>query len=158
MNNSLRRGLGFGLTSAVITTLGLIIGLYFSTNSKLVVIAGIIVIAIADGLSDSFGMHISVESEARYKPKYIWQTALATFMAKFFIAIGFLIFVIPFSKNIALILSIIYGLSLIAIFSFHIAKKGKIKPYKVVLEHLIMTVIVIFISFAIGRLLNCFIK
>ena len=46
MNNSLKAGLGFGITSAVITTLGLMVGLLESTDSKLAVIAGIITIVL----------------------------------------------------------------------------------------------------------------
>ena len=53
------RGIGFGLVSGTIITLGLIIGLFSSTNSEKVIIAGIISIAIADSFSDALGMHIS---------------------------------------------------------------------------------------------------
>ena len=52
LNHSLRVGLSFGLTSGVITTLGLIVGLASGTESKLAVIGGIITIAVADALSD----------------------------------------------------------------------------------------------------------
>ena len=62
MKNSLKKGYSFGLTSGIITTLGLIVGLNSSTGSKLVVIGGIITIAIADAMSDALGMHISQES------------------------------------------------------------------------------------------------
>jgi len=65
MKNSIKKGLGFGLTSGIITTLGLMIGLYFSTKSMLAVIGGIIIIAVADSLSDSLGMHISEETNKK---------------------------------------------------------------------------------------------
>ncbi|UCE51174.1 MAG: hypothetical protein JSV31_18140 [Desulfobacterales bacterium] len=48
MQDSLRTGISFGLTSAVITTLGLMVGLHSGTHSKIVVLAGILTIAIAD--------------------------------------------------------------------------------------------------------------
>ena len=48
MNHSLRVGFSFGLTSGLITTLGLMVGLSSGTHSKLVVIGGILTIAIAD--------------------------------------------------------------------------------------------------------------
>jgi len=54
MKRSFRIGFSFGLTSGIITTLGLMVGLYSSTNSQLVVIGGILTIAIADSLSDCF--------------------------------------------------------------------------------------------------------
>lgn len=47
MKDSLRTGISFGLTSAVITTLGLMVGLHSGTGSKLVVLGGVLTIAIA---------------------------------------------------------------------------------------------------------------
>jgi len=56
--------MSFGLTSGIITTLGLIVGLHSGTHSKLAVIGGILTIAMADALSDALGIHVSEESEA----------------------------------------------------------------------------------------------
>ena len=47
MRLSLKIGFSFGLTSGVITTLGLMVGLHSGTNSKLAVMGGILTIAIA---------------------------------------------------------------------------------------------------------------
>ena len=52
MKRSLKSGFGFGITSGIVTTLGLIVGLSSGTHSELAVIGGILSIAIADGLSD----------------------------------------------------------------------------------------------------------
>ena len=59
MKESVKKGFGFGLTSGVITTLGMMVGLNASTGSRTAVIGGIIAIAIADAFSDAVGMHIS---------------------------------------------------------------------------------------------------
>jgi len=58
MKESLRTGISFGLTSVTITTLGLMIGLYSGTNSRGIVIGGILTIAIAHPLSDALGIHV----------------------------------------------------------------------------------------------------
>ena len=58
MKGSLRTGISFGLTSAVITTLGLMVGLNSGTHSKIAVLAGILTIAIGDAFSDSLGVHV----------------------------------------------------------------------------------------------------
>ena len=60
--HSLRIGFSFGLTSGIITTLGLMVGLHAGTHSRLAVIGGILTIAIADAFSDALGIHISEES------------------------------------------------------------------------------------------------
>ena len=53
MEVSIKKGVSFGLTSGTITTLGLMVGLYSGTQSRLVVLGGIVTIAIADALSDA---------------------------------------------------------------------------------------------------------
>ena len=92
MKTSFKTGLSFGLTSGVITTLGLMVGLHSGTHSRNVVIGGILTIAIADAMSDALGMHIAEESKNNGIPSEIWESTLATFVAKFLIAT---IFVVP---------------------------------------------------------------
>ncbi|MBH0196170.1 MAG: hypothetical protein HP494_11385, partial [Nitrospira sp.] len=62
MKASWKTGLSFGLTSGVITTLGLMVGLHSGTHSRAIVIGGILTIAIADAMSDALGIHVSEES------------------------------------------------------------------------------------------------
>ena len=60
MREAFRTGASFGLTSGVLTTLGLIVGLYAGTHSKLAVMGGIFTIAIADALSDALGRRLVI--------------------------------------------------------------------------------------------------
>jgi len=68
---SIRKGFSFGLTSGIITTLGLIVGLHSGTHSALVIIGGILVIAVADAMSDALGIHVSEEFENKHSAKEI---------------------------------------------------------------------------------------
>lgn len=61
---NINSGFSFGLTSGIITTLGLLIGLS-GTENKIIIITGILTIAIADAFSDALGVHISKESEKK---------------------------------------------------------------------------------------------
>ena len=63
MKRAFRIGVSFGLPSGIVTTLGLMVGLYSSTQSQYIVIGGILTIAIADSFSDAMGMHFSHKSE-----------------------------------------------------------------------------------------------
>ena len=86
MKHSLKVGFSFGLTSGIITTLGLMVGLNSGTRSKLVIIGGVLTIAIADAFSDALGIHISEESENRHSGKEIWEATMSTFLSKFIFA------------------------------------------------------------------------
>ncbi len=148
--HSLKTGLSFGLTSGIITTLGLMVGLHSGTHSKLVVIGGILTIAIADAFSDALGIHISEESENKHTTKEIWQSTIYTFLFKFGFALTFIVPVLLLQLSTAIIISVVWGLSLLGFFSFYIAKDQKTKPWKVVMEHLIIALVVIVITHYIG--------
>ena len=150
MKHSLKTGFSFGLTSGVITTLGLMVGLHSGTHSKLVVIGGILVIAIADSLSDALGIHLSEESENKHTTKEIWEATLSTFLSKFAFTLTFIIPLLLFQLYTAIIVSIAWGLSLLCIFSFFIAKEQKAKPWRPIVEHLAIAVAVIITTHYVG--------
>lgn len=153
MRNSIKKGLGFGLTSGVITTLGLIIGLYSSTESKWIIIGGVLIIAIADSLSDAMGIHISEETSIKDSKK-IWAATISTFISKLIFALTFVIPLLIFSIDLAIIFSIFWGLLLISALSAYISKKNNTKPYKAIIEHLILAIFVIVVTYLIGRFIH----
>jgi len=150
MKHSLKVGFSFGLTSGIITTLGLMVGLHSGTHSKLVVIGGVLTIAIADAFSDALGIHVSEESENKHTTKEIWEATISTFFSKFVFALTFIIPVFLFELSTAMVVSIIWGLSMLGIFSYGMAKQQKEKPWKVVAEHLIIAFVVIIITHLVG--------
>jgi VIT1/CCC1 family predicted Fe2+/Mn2+ transporter len=154
MKNSLRKGFSFGLTSGIITTLGLIIGLDSSTHSAVVVISGILIIAIADALSDAMGIHMSEESESQHTNKEIWEATVMTFLSKFFFAMTFVVPFLIFDLPSAITASLIWGLGLIIIFSFYVSRIENEKPWGVILEHLLITIVVIILTHYVGDMIR----
>jgi len=150
MRLSIRKGFSFGLTSGIITTLGLIVGLHSGTHSNIVIIGGIVVIAIADAMSDALGIHVSEESENKHSTKEIWESTVSTFLSKFVFALIFIIPILLLQLSTAIIVCVIWGLSLIIIFSYYMAKQQNVKPYRVILEHLIIAIMVIVITHYVG--------
>jgi len=150
MKPSLKTGFSFGLASGIITTLGLIVGLNSGTHSKPVIIGGIITIAIADAFSDSVGIHISKEYESNHNNREIWEATVSTFLSKFVFSISFIFPIILLSLTIALIISLVWGFSLIVIISYYTAKLRKSKPWKAILEHVFITFLVIVITHYVG--------
>jgi len=150
MKHSFKIGFSFGLTSGIITTLGLIVGLHSGTHSQPAVIGGILTIAIADAFSDALGIHISEESENKHTEKEIWQSTISTFLSKLIFASTFIIPILLFELSTAIIASVIWGLFLLSLFSFRIAKQQKKKVWKVVFEHLIIALVVVAITHYVG--------
>lgn len=154
MSHSIKTGFSFGLTSGVITTLGLMVGLHSGTSSQLAVIGGVLIIAIADAFSDALGIHVSEESENTHVPKELWQSTIATFLSKFVFALTFIVPLLLFPLLTAIIVGVIWGLSLLGIFSYFIAKEQKIAAWKVIMEHLTIALIVILIAHFVGDWIN----
>jgi VIT1/CCC1 family predicted Fe2+/Mn2+ transporter len=150
MKHSLKTGFSFGLTSGIITTLGLMVGLHSGTHSKLVVFGGILTIAIADAFSDALGIHISEESENKHATKEIWESTISTFLSKFVVTLTFIVPLLLLQLSTAIIVSVALGLFLLGIFSFFIAKEQKAKPWKVVMEHVIIALVVIVTTYYVG--------
>jgi VIT1/CCC1 family predicted Fe2+/Mn2+ transporter len=150
MRHSVKTGFVFGSTSGIITTLGLMVGLHSSTQSRLAVLGGILTIAIADAFSDALGIHLSEESENRHTTRQIWESTAATFGAKFAFAMTFVfpVLVLPLAK--AVVVSILWGLSLLCLLSLHIARERNSGPWRIIIEHLLIGAAVIVATHYVG--------
>jgi VIT1/CCC1 family predicted Fe2+/Mn2+ transporter len=135
----------FGVTSAIMTSLAVVIGLSGAT-SNITVIAALLIIAIADNLSDSFGIHIYQESKC-INPKEVRTTTANNFIARMLITFVFILFVVYMPINLAIILSIIFGMALLTMLSYLIAKSQKISPYHSIFRHLALAIILMIGSF-----------
>ncbi|KYK22017.1 hypothetical protein AYK25_07585 [Thermoplasmatales archaeon SM1-50] len=150
MRRSLRIGFGFGLTSGIIGTLGLMVGLESSTDSKLVVIGGILAIAISEGFAEAISIHIAKEIEKIYNMKEIWESTLTTFISKFIFSSIFIIPVLIFELHVAILESILFGLFLLFIISLLTAREKSIKPSILIMKNIGIAVCVIIITHFIG--------
>ena len=150
MKHWLRTGISFGLTSAVITTLGLMVGLHSGTHSKIVVLAGILTIAIADAFSDALGIHVSEEADNTHTAKQIWGATVATFLTKFLVAMTFVVPVLLLSLSTAIVVNLIWGMSILSVLSYIIAKSQGEPPWKIVGEHLLIAIVVIGVTHWVG--------
>lgn len=154
MKISFRKGIGFGLTSGIITTLGLIVGLNSSTHSTKVIIGGILVIAIADSLSDALGIHISEEAENKNVSREIWESTITTFFSKFLMALSFIIPILLLPLNVAIIVSTAWGIFMISLVSYLISKQSKKGAAVIILEHLSIAIAVIIFTYLVGGLIE----
>ncbi len=143
MKHSIEVGFSFGVTSGIITTLGLMVGLNAGTHSRLAVIGGILTIAIADAFSDALGIHVSEESEGKHTQNEIWQSTLSTFAAKFIVTVMFLVPVMLLDLTQAIAVSIAFGLAMLCILSHWLARREGSSPIRVIGEHLLVAVLVI---------------
>ena len=156
MKKSYLKGLTFGIASGIVTTLGLMVGLFSGTHSKLAVLGGILTIAVADALSDAFGMHLSEESSEHTEHPEIWESMLATFAAKLIVALSFALPVIFLELKTALYVSFAWALLLLAVISILIAGWRKESRLYAIAEHWGIAVAVVIIAYYVGVLIDQF--
>lgn len=143
-------GISFGMTSGVITTLGLMVGLRSGTDSRLAVIGGIVTIAVADAFSDSLGIHTAEETRGT-KVGSIWAVTLSTFATKLLVAGSFLVPVLVFDLGVAVWVAVGWGLVLLTVLSWVIARANASHALLVVGEHLAIAAAVIVTAQFLGE-------
>ena len=146
-----RTGLFFGATSGVITTLGLITGLNAGTHSMTAVLGGIFVIAVADAMSDALGIHLAEEANPNATTQHIWSATISTFLNKFIFAISFAVPLLLLPLNQAVIASLLWGMLVIIVLSYFLARAQKASPVLIVAEHLGIAILVVVLSHLIGN-------
>ena len=158
MKHSIKTGFSFGSTSGIITTLGLMVGLHAGTGLKLAVIGGVATIAIADAFSDALGIHISEEAEDKHSVGEIWEATISTLAFKFLFTVTFIIPLLLFPLSTATIVSVVWGLSLLGILSFRMAREQKMSAWKTVTEHLGIALVVIALTHYVGEWISAVCK
>lgn len=145
-----RTGLFFGATSGVITTLGLMVGLEAGTRSLAAVFGGVVVIAISDAMSDAMGIHLSEEADPESTRAHIWAATLTTFVTKFLVAISFALPLLVLPLEQAVIFGAAWGLIIISVMSFFLARLQQAPVWRAVGEHLAIALVVIAVSHYVG--------
>jgi VIT1/CCC1 family predicted Fe2+/Mn2+ transporter len=142
----------FGTTSAIITNLALMAGLHSEANAKISIIGGILIIALADNISDSFGIHIYQESE-KIETREVWTSTLLNFLSRIVVSLSFVSLILLLPLNMAICFSLGWGLLLLAVVSYLVAKNEKANPFLSILIHLLIAIVVISLSNFVGDLL-----
>ena len=153
-NKGARTGVFFGATSGVITTIGLIAGLNAGTKSLVAVLGGILVVAVADAMSDAMGIHLAQESDPEATNDHIWAATLWTFGTKLVVALSFAIPLLWLPLQVAVAVSVGWGLFVITLLSAYLARVQNNPVLHVVTEHLVIAIAVVAISHFIGVWVN----
>ena len=153
-NKGARTGLFFGATSGVITTIGLVTGLNAGTGSVAAVLGGIFVIAVADAMSDALGIHLAEEADPNATALHIWSATVITFLTKFVFSLSFAVPLLLLPLGEAVVVSIAWGMLVIAVLSYLLARVQGERPLMIIAEHLGIAILVVVLSHLIGEWVN----
>lgn len=142
----------FGITSGVLTTTGLLVGVNAATESRLAVVSSILVIAMADSLSDSFGMYLSKLGERGNTPIEAVRYAFGTFAGKFMLPLTFALpFLFPvFSLPTAVIIDLAWGAVVLSVLSVEQALVSQKPVLRIVCRNIGLAILIVCLSTLIG--------
>ena len=141
--------LSYGGTAAIVTSMGLLSGLSAATGAKATVTASLLVIAVADNLSDSLAIHIYQESE-RLESRQALSSTVANFFVRLLVASSFVVLVVLAPMPLIVPVGLTWGMLLLATLTYFVARNRGVPPLLEVAKHVTMAVVVIAVSRVIG--------
>jgi vacuolar iron transporter family protein len=142
----------FGATSSTVTSLGIIFGLLTSANPQASVIGSLLVIAVADNIADSLGIHIYRESTAT-KEENTRMFTISNFITRFGITLTFVASFVVFPIDYAAVFCTVMGIGILVFLSYLIGVQRKTSILKEIAVHLGIAIPVIVISHFLGQLI-----
>lgn len=116
----------FGGTAAIVTSVALIFGLDAATATKSTIVSGLLIVALADNLTDALSMHVYQESERRLEPHDAFLATWSNFLARLLLALTFVLLVVVFPIASAVVASAVWGLLLLVALTWAIARERKV--------------------------------
>ena len=102
------RSVSFGSPAAIVTSMGLIIGLNAATAGKAAVVGSLLIIGIADNLTDSLSVHIYQESE-KLAQRRAFATTVANYIARLLVTLSFVLLVLLLPGPVAIFACTLWG-------------------------------------------------
>jgi hypothetical protein len=142
-----------GTASAIVTSMGVIIGFGVASISKPTIIAGLLIVGLADNVTDSLSIHIYQESE-RLEHHAAFRATIGNFAARLIISLSFVFLAFTFSSAAMILVCLIWGALLLATLTWFVAKNRNANVMTETLKHLAVAAVVIAASLVTGTLIN----
>jgi VIT1/CCC1 family predicted Fe2+/Mn2+ transporter len=148
------RRFAFGATAAVMTSMAVIAGLGSANSGKVSIVAGLLIIGIADNLSDTLGIHIHEECGASGTGAF--SLSVSNYTTRLLVVCSFVLLVLLLPIDIARAASLVWGVVLLGVLTYFIAVARSVKPVPEILKHLLVAAVVLALSQVIGSLVRHF--
>jgi len=147
------KSVSFGSPAAIVTTMGLIVGLDSATATKTAVVGGLLIVAVADNLTDSLSVHIYQEAE-RLAERQAFRTTVSNYVARLIVSATFAALFVALPTSVAVYACLIWGFFLLSGLSYLLAKARHARALSEILKHAGVAVVVIALSKGIGLLVR----
>jgi VIT1/CCC1 family predicted Fe2+/Mn2+ transporter len=141
--------ISFGGTAAIVTSMGLILGLDAAASSRQSITSVLLIVALADNLSDSLSVHAYQEAE-QLESREAFRSTLANFVTRLLVALSFVVLVITLPRDSLIAATVAWGFLLLALLTFGIARARGARVGKEIAKHVVIAAIVLVTSRWLG--------
>jgi len=142
------QGITFGVMDAVITVMGVMLGLSV-IGEKNVLLTGMFVTGFADSFANASGMY-AMEGTKKNRET---QPAYYCFAATLGVTVLLSLPVLAFSFDVSPYLSVTIGMLLLVFLGYYASKFSNVSPYRLAVNYLVIGVIVSIVSYIIGSVI-----
>jgi VIT1/CCC1 family predicted Fe2+/Mn2+ transporter len=139
----------YGSTAAILTSVGLIVGLGAASVSRAAVLSSLLIIALADNLTDSLSIHIYQESE-NLEGHAAFRSTVTNFVARLLVALSFVAIVAALPGRTVPAAATVWGLLLLGALTFVLSRARQVSPWREITKHLVVAVVVVAASRLVG--------
>jgi len=140
----------FGGTAAIVTSMSLVLGLEAASGTRRTIIGALLIVALADNLSDSLSVHLYQEAE-RLESRQAFLSTAANFAARLLCALSFVALVAVVPLHLMAVVVTCWGFALLALLSSWIARARNAPVVKEIGKHVAVCAIVLVISRWLGQ-------
>ncbi len=143
------RRFSFGGTSAIVTSMGLIIGLGAAGAETPTIVSGLLIVGFADNITDSLSIHMYQEAE-KLEERIAFRTTVTNFVVRVLAALSFVAIVLALPAADAVIAALFWGCLLLTAITYALARERGVSPFPEIAKHLGVAFLVIVTSRVIG--------
>jgi VIT1/CCC1 family predicted Fe2+/Mn2+ transporter len=139
----------FGSAAAIVTSVALIVGLDAATAARAAILSGLLIVAMADNLTDSLSIHIYQESE-RLPRREAFIATVTNFVVRLVVSLSFVLLVLWLPLRVAVVAAVGWGLLLLVGLTWLVARERGAPVHVEVAKHLALALVVIGASKMVG--------
>ena len=145
--------MSFGSTSAVVTSIGLVVGFASTHALRTTLIASLLIVGVADNLTDSLSIHLYQESEG-LEPHEAFVSTVTNFLTRLAITATFVALAATLTNWILITVTTVWGLAVLGMLTVSLAHQRHSPVRRELIRHFAVAVVVIALSRAIGTLIT----
>ena len=129
--------------------MALVTGLDAANSTRVTIVAGLLIFALADNLTDSLSIHVYQEAE-RFDEHAAFRATVTNFATRLGLSVGFVLIVMFVPPPMIVIAALVWGGSVLAIVTTLLARYRGMSVRAEIGKHFALAVVVIAASRAIG--------